>query len=182
MYIPFLSNIDDDKAQQESHDTKLHPPTSAEASEEDIEPPVAKRVKLSPPPAVVPKKSGGQEETTVENSSLKRPSKRLKSLSDIPTEMSFDIEMTILEKPATTFATNLQSHNEQQSLEDQEMESCSDSGVYASEKVESLGIFFETTVHNSNLLHVCCQLNESGGGAKTGKATGEERKREGGGR
>ena len=131
---------------------------------------MAKRLKLSTP--ATPKKGCHQEQQTMENSSSKVSTERLKSLSDVPTEMSFETEMPILEKHATTSVTttNLQPSSEKQSSSAREMEGC----YGAREKVESLGIFFETTVHNSNLLHVCCQLNESGGGAKHGKATGKE--------
>ena len=157
---------------------KLHPPMSAEAGEGDIEPPIAKRLKLSTL-AAVPKENGEQKQHTEEkNSSKQSTSERLKSLSDIPTEMSFETEIPILEKPVTRSAatTSLRSSSEQlqQPSTAQEMEGCSGDGGYVTEKVESLGVFFETAVHNSNLLHVCCQLNESNGGAKTGKAAGEE--------
>ena len=149
----------------------------AEASEEDVEPPVAKKLKLSTPAAR--KEAGDQKQQTVEKKSSRGSSERLKSLSDVPTAMSFETEIPILEKPATTStSTNLQSSHDQRLSPAREMEDFSGS-VYASEKVDSLGIFFETTVHNSNLLHVCCQLNESGGGgAKPGKAAGEERRRD----
>ena len=161
---------------------KLHPPMSAEAGEGDIEPPIAKRLKLSTLAAVAPKENGEQKQYAEEKNSSKRStSERLKSLSDIPTEMSFEAEIPILEKPVagSTATTSLLSSSEQlqQSSTAQEMEGCSGGSGHVTEKVESLGVFFETAVHNSNLLHVCCQLNESNGGTKAGKATGEERGR-----
>jgi hypothetical protein len=177
VHVPFFANADDETTQQESHETKLHPPTSAEASGDGIEPPVAKRLKLSTPATAAPKENGEQNHQAEEENPSKVSSERLKSLSDVPTEMSFEAEIPILEKPITssTATTNLQSSNElQQSSSAQEMEDCSGDRGYATEKMESLGVFFETTVRNSNLLHVCCQLNEGSGAAKAGKATGEE--------
>ena len=164
------------------HDSNESQPTSHQVklAEEDEDPPVAKRLKLTSTLAL-PTECGDRNEQAMEESSSKL-SERLKSLSDVPSEMSFETEIPILEKSATTATTKLQSSNEQPSSQTQEGESSS--GVYADEKVDSMAIFFETTVHNSNVLHVCCQLNESvgGGGAKTttisGKATGEEREGE----
>ena len=175
MYLSLQA--DDETTQQESHEMKLHPPMSAEAGEGDIEPPKAKRLKLSTP-ALAPKENGEQKQHAEEKNSSKLSSERLKSLSDIPSEMLFETEIPILEKPVTssTATTSLLSSNEQlqQPSTAQEMEGCSGGSGHVTEKVESLGVFFETAVHNSNLLHVCCQLNESNGGAKAGKATGEE--------
>ena len=173
-HSPSLANIDDESARQDSRQSKLHPPKPAEASEEDDDSPVAKRQKLSTP---APPKQAGDQNEQVEGSS-KRSSERLKSLSDVPSEISFEAEIPILEKSTTTTSTapHLRSSDEKPLSTAQETESSS-GGVYANEKVDSLGIFFETTVHNSNVLHVCCQFDDSGGGgggAKAGKAAGEE--------
>ncbi len=178
VHVPFFVNTDE-TTPQESHETKLHPPTSAEADEDNVESPVAKRLKLSTPATAAT--NGEQNHQAEEKTSSKGSSERLKSLSNVSTEMSFEAEIPILERPVTssTATTNLQSSNDlQHSSSAQEMEDCSGDRGYATEKVESLGVFFETTVHNSNLLHVCCQLNEGSGGTKAGKATGEERGRE----
>ena len=180
--LPSLANIhvDDESAQQESSQSQPCPPKPTETSEEDEDSPVPKRPKLTSPAAC--KEPSEQNEHTVKESSSKRLSERLKSLTDMPSEIPFEAEIPIVEKSTTstsTTAQNLQSSDEKLLSAAQEMESSS-SDVYADEKVDSLEIFFETTVHNSNVLHVCCQLNDGSGGvgAKAGKAAGEERDRE----
>ena len=153
-------NTGEESSTQESQERQgaadlIQPLKSGTSEADEDETPAAKKPKLftASKSVSVDLSSQGKEM----DNPLKR-SERLKSLSDIPSDMSFETEIPVLEKSsrATTSAkSGLQSSSEHQTPL-KEQESSGDSV-----KVSSLGVLFESTVHNSNVMHVCCQLRDN---------------------
>ena len=142
-------------------------PSSSEP-EEDDNTPAPKRLKVS----ISSTSNYSQESKEAKETST--ASERLKSLSDVPSDISFETEIPILEKSLTATVPSgggLQTSSSGRQTPPKERESCS-----YEEKVDSLGVLFEMTVHNSNILHVCCQLSGDSGvpsKATSGKSTGK---------
>ena len=161
---------------KEEQSSQTKPGTNETLEDAEEAAPSAKRIKISTSP--LPKESKGTadgkgEEDKMENHELMK-SERLKSLTDLPSSMSFETEIQVLEK-TTTFdsGSGSKSNTVHQSTPVLEGEG---SGHDDGAKVDSLGVLFETTVHNSNVLHMCCQLEKRGvanGKASNGKANGE---------
>ena len=157
-----------ERASHESGTSHAIVPSASETDVEELASP-AKRMKISTPstPSRELRDPSGRDQTKRKESNK---SERLQSLSDVPTGMSFEVEIPVVEKSSRS---ENRTGGELESVPVQER---SDGGFCVAEKVSSLGVLFETTVYNSNVLHVCCQLSESGAATSKGlmsKATGE---------
>ena len=159
-------------ASHESGTSHAIVPSASETDVEELSSP-AKRMKLSTPstPSRELLDPSVRDQTKRKESNK---SERLQSLSDVPTGMSFEVEIPVVEK------SSLSENRSSGELEAVSIQERSDGGSAAgycvTEKISSLGVLFETTVYNSNVLHVCCQLSESGAATSKDsmrKTTGE---------
>ena len=178
-FMPVQDSQEERKTSLERHSlvTKVDVRKSGD-DDEDLEIPASKRSRLSTDVAPSTEKSAklSPEQILDEKECEPRRSERLKSLSEIPPGLSFfETEIPVLEKSMGAESKSSQREDKKERVCLQVEEEDARGYSSAVEKTRSLGILFETSVHNSNVFHVCCQLSDSGAadGRMASDKTGE---------